>query len=296
MNPRNLLSLSFSLFSVAILGCGDEPSPMTRHEVCERLSTASCERLAACEPLVAQAGCEAKEMATCCPDGVCAEPVIANADRMEACEAALTTMSCSDLAAHRLPDSCSDLTEPPMEEMPGNTGVLEINWEIHAGQSTITCDRFLHTKTIRIIATPPAGTAITRDVTCDLGSTLTTLPRGLYSVIAQARTAGGQVVQQTLASTVAVVPNGASQTFTFQVMTTYGQYCTQLAAAYCTGCAPSDPTCRAEYYADCCVNGYCGSAALPNEQTFPACLSALTSGAYCTDAPVCAGSVDIWLD
>lgn len=312
MNHRTLLSRSFSLafsvLSVATLGCGtDEPAAMTRHQVCERLSTAACERLAACEPLVAEAGCHAKEMATCCPDGVCAEPVIANAERMEACETALTTLSCSDLVDRDLPDSCRDLTDPlPMEEeedeeMPdpeptGDTGVLEVNWDIDAGGTSITCDQFHQTTTIRIIATPPAGAAITRDFTCDQGSTLTTLPLGPHSIIAQARTAGGQVVQQTLASTVIVAPSGAWKTFTFAVTTTLGQFCSQLATAICNGCAPGDPVCRAEYYAQCCgSDGICGSPALADPQAFPACVAAFNSGAYCTAAPpVCAGSVDVW--
>src|SRR5665647_763692 len=104
-------------------------------------------------------------MAACCPDGVCAEAVIADAERMEACEAALTTMSCSDLVDRDLPDSCRDLTDPvPMMEEPmpmpepeptGDTGVLVINWDIYAGGTTISCDQFLHTTMIRIIATPP---------------------------------------------------------------------------------------------------------------------------------------------
>jgi hypothetical protein len=296
-----------ALLGVSSLGCGtDDPAAMTRHQVCERLGTASCERLAACEPLVAQAGCEAKEMASCCPDGVCAEPVIADAERMEACEAALTTMSCSDLVDRDLPDSCRDLTDPlpmpmpmpmPEPEPTGDTGVLEVNWNIYAGGSSLSCDQFNHTTAIRIIATPPAGAAISRDFTCDQGSTLTTLPLGPHSIIAQARTAGGQVVQQTLASTVVVAPSGASTSFTFQVTTTYGQYCSQLATAVCNGCAPGNTTCRAESYADCCgKDGICGRPALADPQAFPACLSAFNSGgASCTTAPpVCAGSIDLW--
>ncbi|HEY4059959.1 MAG TPA: hypothetical protein VGM39_25260 [Kofleriaceae bacterium] len=272
---------------------------MTRHQVCERLATASCERLADCEPTVAQDGCTAREMNRCCPDGVCAEAVVATEARLSACETAVATMSCSDLTDRDLPSSCDDLTDPLPEAMPdaGHTppgdgpeqgdGILEVTWTILAGGNSLQCSQFQGTDTIRIIATPPGGTAVTRDFSCSDFSGLTNVPVGVYSVTAQAR-AGATVVQQTPASTV---------DFDFSISTSLGSYCSQLASAVCSACSPSDSSCVTDAINECCANdGLCNNAALADAQRYPQCLSAYGSGSYCagTAPSVCQGAIQVF--
>lgn len=261
---------------------------------------------------MAQTGCTAREMAECCPDGVCAEPVIADEERLSACEEAVATMSCTALTDGDLPASCEDLTDPvptmtpdagtpdgppPGDGPPAGNGILEVNWSIYAGGTSLTCAQFQGTQTIRIIATPPGGSAITRDFTCLEFSALTTLPVGVYSVVAQARSGNGTVVQQTSASTVGVSAGGSSKTFTFSVSTTLGSYCLQLATAVCNACAPTDTTCKADAVNECCgTDGICGRAALADSQQFASCVSAYGSGSYCSgSAPaVCQGAIDVF--
>lgn len=293
--------------TLAACATDDAAAPMTRHQVCERLAASTCERMAACEPTVAPAGCRAREMAACCPDGVCAEAVVADAERLAACEAAVTTLSCSDLTSGNLPDSCRHLTNllpvapdagtPDGPPSTGPDGVLEVNWAILAGGTSLSCADFLGTQTVRIVATSPTGTTVTRDFSCAQFSALTTLPVGPYSIVAQARSAAGQVVQQSLASTVVVAAAGSSSSFTFQVTTTLGSYCTSLTNTVCDTCAPTETSCKTEVYGDCCAGaGSCGRPALADPQTFAACLSAYGSGSYCTGTspPVCQGAIDIW--
>jgi hypothetical protein len=292
---------------LSIAGCGTEDSAMTRHQVCERLATATCERLAACEPLVAQSGCEARAMATCCPDGVCSQAVIADAERLAACEAAVETMSCTALSDGNMPESCEHLTDPVPTRMPdGGTppgdgtesgdGVLEVSWDIYAGGASLTCSQFSGTQTIRIIATTPLGASVTRDFTCIEFSALTTLPVGVYSIVAQARSGNGTVVQQTPARSVGVSAAGSRTSFTFTVSTTLGGYCTQLANAICNTCAPTDATCKTDVVNECCAtDGICGHAAIADPQKFPSCVSAYGSGSYCSTAPpVCQGAISVF--
>jgi len=306
MNTRP--ALPFLVLFVSLTACGTDDSTMSRHQVCERLASATCERLTACEPLVAQSGCTAREMARCCPDGVCPEPVIADEERLSACEAAVATMSCTALTDGNLPASCEDLTDPvpPINPdagtPPGDTpaaddGILEVNWYILAGGAQLECSQFLDTQTIRIIATPPVGAAITRDFTCIDLSALTTMPVGVYSVVAQARSGNGTVVQQTTASTVGVSALGSSTTFTFTVSSSLGGYCSQLANAVCNACAPSDTSCKTDAINECCgSDGICGRAALADPQQFASCVSAYGSGNYCSgSAPaVCLGAIDVF--
>ncbi|CAN5722826.1 hypothetical protein BH11MYX3_BH11MYX3_28420 [soil metagenome] len=294
--------------SLAVPACGSDDT-MNRHQVCERLASASCERLAVCEPTVARAGCETKAMARCCPDGVCDEPVIADADRLSACESSIATMSCSDLHGGDLPTSCEHLTDPVPETMPDagsghgpdggpeqGDGILEINWSIYAGGTALSCTQFQNTQTVRIIATSPHGDVVTRDFNCTVLSALTAMPAGAYSVIAQARTASGQVVQQTAASTVVVSSSGSSMSFTFDVTTSFGSYCVSLANAICNTCAPSDTACKTDVVNECCnTDGVCNRPATANPQTFQSCLDAYNSGAYCSSSPpVCSGSIQVF--
>lgn len=280
---------------------------MSRHQVCERLAAAACDRLAVCEPTLAAAGCRVQQMNRCCPDGVCAAPVIADEPHLDACETAVASASCSDLSDGELPASCDHLTDPvPAQPKPPTDGgppdttgdnVLEVSWSMFAGGTQLTCDQFLQTQTIRIVATPPAGAALIRELPCAPQSGLTTLPSGTYSIVAQARTAGGQVNQQALASTVVVGASGAQVGFSFSVTTTLGGFCTQLATAVCNACAPSDSSCKPDAYANCCgASGSCGEPALADPQAFPACLAAYSSGGYCgsTSPSVCQGSIDVW--
>jgi hypothetical protein len=307
MNKRPV----FVVLAVFLAACGTDESVMTRHQVCERLATAACDRIAACEPLVAPTGCTAREMTRCCPDGICAEPVIATEERVAVCEAAITSMSCSQLTDGDLPPSCEDLTDPlpmtPDAGMPGDgrppgdgpnmgDGILEVTWDIYAGGSSLQCSQFHNTDKIRIIATPPGGTAITRDFTCIDFSALTTLPVGVYSIVAQARS-GSTVVQQTAASTVGVYASGSSTSFTFSVTTSFGSYCSQLATTVCNACFPTDTTCTTELINECCANdGLCNNAALADSQRFPQCLSAYGTGSYCTGtAPTaCQGAIQVF--
>ncbi len=284
---------------------------MTRHEVCERLASASCERLAVCEPTVARAGCETRSMARCCPDGVCDEAVIADADRLTACESSITTMSCSDLHDGDLPTSCEHLTDPVPGTKPddhddqgpdggsdaGGDGILEASWAIYAGGSSVSCAQFQGTQTVRIIATSPHGDVVTRDFACDELSALTAMPAGPYSVVAQARTASGQVVQQTAASTVLVTSSGSSASFTFSVTTSLGGYCVSLANAICNTCYPSDTSCKTDVVNECCnSSGTCNRPATANPQTFQSCIDAYNSGGYCgsTAPAVCNGAVQVF--
>lgn len=307
MNTR--VALSFVVLTFSLTACGTDDSPMSRHQVCERLASATCERMAACEPLVAQAGCAARAMSRCCPDGVCAEPVIADAERLAACEESVATMSCTALTDGDLPASCDHLTDPvptmkpdagtppPGDGPTDDDGILEVTWNIYAGGTSLQCDQFQGTQTIRIIATPATGSPITRDLPCIDFSGLTTLPVGAYSIVAQARSGTGAVVQQTAASTVGVSASGSSTSFTFSVTTTLGSYCLQLATAVCNACAPSDTSCKADAVNDCCgTDGICGRAALADPQTFPACVDAYGSGSYCsgTSPSVCQGAIDVF--
>lgn len=303
MNTRTLLAF------LLLTACNSDDSSMSRHQVCERLATASCARLADCEPLVAQDGCTAREMNRCCPDGVCAEAVIATEDRLSACEAAVATMSCSELTDRNLPASCDDLTDPLTETMPDagphtppddgpvtGDGILEVNWVILAGGNTLQCSQFQGTDTIRIIATPPGGTAITRDFSCIDFSGLTNMPAGVYSIVAQAR-AGSTVVQQTAASTVGVSASGSTADFQFSITTSFGSYCAQLATAVCNACSPSDSSCVTEAIGECCADdGLCNHAALADSQRFPQCVTAYGSGSYCsgTAPAVCQGALQVF--
>lgn len=307
MNTRAALSLIALILS--LIACGTEESAMSRHQVCERLATATCERLTACEPLVAQTGCEARAMARCCPDGVCPELVIADAERLAACEAAVTTMSCTALTDGDMPESCEHLTDPVPDTKPdagtppgdapeGDEGVLEVNWDIYGGGAAVECARFHGTQTIRILATTPQGDTITRDFSCSPLSALTTLPVGVYSIVAQARAGNGTVVQQTTAKSVGVSPAGSSASFTFTVTTTLGGYCAELATAVCNACAPSEATCKTELVSECCgADGICGRAAIVDPQTWSSCLGAWSSGSYCTATSgpaVCQGAIDVF--
>lgn len=306
MNTRTALSLIASILS--LIACGTEESAMSRHQVCERLATATCERLSACEPLVAQTGCEARAMARCCPDGVCPEAVIADAERLAACEAAVTTMSCTALTDGDMPESCEHLTDPVPDMKPdagtppgdgpvADDGVLEVSWDIYAGGTSVECSRFLGTQTIRIIATTPLGTSITRDFNCIEFSALTTLPVGVYSIVAQARSGNGTVVQQTPARSVGVSADGSSTSFTFTVNTTLGGYCAQLANAICNACAPTNTTCKTDVVSECCgADGICGRGAIADPQQFSSCVSAYGSGSYCsgTSPAVCQGAIDVF--
>ncbi len=307
MNTRVALCLVVLTFSLT--ACSTDDSPMSRHQVCERLASATCERLSACEPLVAQSGCAAREMSRCCPDGVCAEPVIADAERLAACEDAVSTMSCTALTDGDLPASCDHLTDPVPDVKPDagtpppgdgpavDEGILEVNWSIYAGGTALQCGQFQDTQTIRIIATRAMGSSITREFPCVDFSGLTTLPVGAYSVVAQARSANGTVVQQTTASTVGVSAGGSSASFTFTVTTTLGSYCLQLATAVCNACAPSDTSCKTNAVNECCgTDGICGRAAIADPQAFPACVSAYGSGSYCsgTSPSVCQGAIDVF--
>ena len=261
---------------------------MTRHEVCERLGVASCARLTVCEPTVGQAGCLAESMAQCCPDGVCDEPVIADEERVVACETAVATMSCSDLADRDLPESCNHLLDDlPQQQQPPppGQGVLEVNWEILAGGNAVSCDQFSKTANVRVVATPPDGAAIAREFACVAGGALTTLPTGPYSVLAQARTASGVVVEQTLARTV-VIEDTASTSFTFAVTTSVGQFCAQFTDAVCGACAPTDSSCPNLIFGDCCDDdGACERPGLVDPGTFQACLSAIATGSFCSALP-----------
>lgn len=309
MNKRALAP--FIALCLCLTACGSDDSYMTRHQVCERLASAACERIAVCEPLVAQNGCVTREMNRCCPDGVCAEDVIATEERLSACEAAVASMSCSELTDGDLPASCDDLTDPVPDMRPDGgmdspppgdgpdqgDGILEVTWAIYAGGTALTCAQFGGTDTIRIVATPPGGSSITRDFSCIDFSALTTLPSGVYSIVAQAR-AGGTIVQQTTASTVGVSASGSTTNFTFSVSTSLGGYCSQLANTICNTCAPSDSTCVTEAINECCANdGICNRAALVDSQQFSQCLSAYASGSYCSGSSspsVCQGAIDVF--
>jgi hypothetical protein len=307
MNAR-IFALSASLLAAACAG----DSTMTRHDVCERLAAASCARLAVCEPTVAQTGCVAASMDRCCPDGVCDEAVVADEDRLSACEGAVEQMSCSDLDDGDLPASCDHLTDPvPQELDPGDgagsgsgdgdgsgsgsdaSGVLEVRWYISAGGSTPSCAAF-GAQTVHVVATSASGDKVTTDFDCALGSGLATLPAGPYSIVAQAVGAGGAVVQQTPAETV-VVDGGASVTFTFNVTTSVGGFCVQLASALCGACDPESGTCEQDVVDACCASdGVCNDPALVSS-TWSTCLSQSASGSYCSALPAsCSNAITIF--
>lgn len=298
MNARTLV-LALSLL-LSLTACGSDDSYMTRHQVCERITTAACDRLVDCEPLLAQDGCIAREMTRCCPDGVCAEPVVATEERLAACETAVAATSCSQLTDGDLPPSCDGLTDPVPEELPDASpppgdgsggpatgdGVLEVRWQIlGSGGATLSCSQFSGTDKIRIVATPPGGAPLTRDFTCVDLSGLANLPSGIYSIVAQAR-AGSTVVQQTEAQTVTVSPSYNDAFFIFNASRSFGSYCTQLATAACNACAPSDASCTTDFIGSCCANdGQCNSEAYADPQAFSQCLSAFSTGSYCSSLP-----------
>lgn len=301
------LTLSLSLSLTTGCGGGDE---LTRFQVCSRISDAACGRAAICEPTVNQDGCVAKAMAACCPDGVCDEIVLADEPRLAACERAIETMSCSELDGGDMPSACANLEDerpsdppsdaPPADEDPvANPGILEVNWQILAGGSTVACNQFHGATTLRVHATNPGGTTITRDFACPDGSALTHLPVGPFSVRADLRNANGQVIQETTASTVVVTEGGASVSFAFQVTTRFGTYCSQIADEVCSTCAPTDTTCELAYFNECCGNaGTCNRPALAEPGAWNQCLAAWGSGQYCTEGagspPVCVGVIDVW--
>ncbi|MBA3455249.1 MAG: hypothetical protein H0T42_19315 [Deltaproteobacteria bacterium] len=302
------LALSFS--GSLIGGCaGDED--LTLHEVCSRISDAECGRAAVCEPTVNQDGCFAKAMARCCPDGVCDEIVIADEPRLAACERAVETMSCSDLDNGDMPSACENLDtkrptdDPPSDDPPSdvdpatNPGVLEVNWQIDAGSSTLSCNQFHGATKLRIHATNPSGGTITREFACSDASALTHLPIGPFSIRADLRDASGQVIQETTAQTVVLNTVGVSVYFTFQVTTRFGAFCTQLADKICATCAPTDTTCKVEMYNGCCGDaGTCNRPALAEPAAWNQCLAGWGSGQYCTagagSPAVCSGSVDVF--
>lgn len=302
----------FALFAFLFVAACAGDSTMTRHQVCERLAAASCARLAVCEPTVAQTGCAAASMDRCCPDGVCDEAVVADEDRLSACETAVAQMSCSDLDDGDLPASCDHLTDAvPQDVEPDDgdgsgsgdgdgdgsgsntSGVLEVRWYITAGGSTPTCAAF-GAQSVHVVATSPSGDKVTIDFDCELGSGLATLPAGPYSIVAQAVGAGGAVVQQAPAQTV-FVDGGASVTFTFNVTTSFGSFCVQLASALCDACDPNNATCDQEVVDACCASdGLCNRPALPSS-TWSTCLSDSASGTYCSTSPAsCSNAITVY--
>lgn len=305
---RPLLSLC------ALLGlpsCADDDRALTRHEICVRMSTAACDRAAVCDPTVSADGCFARVMDRCCPDGVCDEPVIATEPRMEACEQAIASMSCSDLEDGDRPASCEDLDDPLPQPTPpdagpspgdgdpapdpAGTGVLDLSWWISAGGTSISCAAFYGATTLRVHATDASGTLTTREFPCSHFGAVTSLPVGVYSVRAELL-AGTQLVQQTAASSVYLDASGATRSFTFTVNTRLGAYCQQLGATACAACLPDDTSCETEFYNACCGNeGTCNNPALAQPSAFSACLGAYDSGQYCTTSPPqCSGIVTVW--
>ncbi len=301
-----LASLSF-LFT----GCAEDEG-LTVHQVCSRLADATCERAAVCEPTLSENGCVAKAMATCCPDGVCDELVIADEPRIAACERAIETMSCSELTDRDMPSACDNIDDPrptdappsddppPSDEDPAMyPGVLEVNWDIVAGGTSLSCNQFHGATKLRIHATNPTAGTITREFACGDFSALTQLPLGPVSIRADLRGANGQVIQETTAQTVVINQTGASVSFQFQVTTRFGTYCTQMAETICAACAPTDTTCKLEIYNSCCGDdGTCNRPALAETSAWSQCLTGWGSGQYCTAAagspPSCSGSVDVW--
>lgn len=305
MNKLVLLaSLSF-LFT----GCAEDEG-LTVHQICARISDATCGRAAVCEPTLSQDGCVAKAMAVCCPDGVCDELVVADEPRIAACERAIQTMSCSELDDRDMPSACDDIEDtrptsvPPSDDPPPsdgdpatNPGVLEVNWYIAAGASTASCSQFHGATKLRIHATNPSAGTITREFACADASALTNLPLGPLSIRADLRDANGQVIQETTAQTVVVTPTGASISFQFQVTTRFAMYCTQLAETLCAACAPTESTCKLEIYNGCCGDdGTCNRAAVANTTAWSQCLTGWSGGQYCTagSPPSCSGSVHVW--
>lgn len=305
----NKLVLLASL-SLLVTGCAEDEG-LTVHQVCSRISDATCERAAVCEPTLSHDGCVAKAMATCCPDGVCDELVIADEPRIAACERAIETMSCSELVDDDMPSACDDLEDtrptdvPPSDDPPSdddpetNPGVLEVNWQILAGGSTVSCNQFYGATKMRIHATTPGGGTISREFACADGSALTHLPLGPLSIRADLRDANGQVLQETTASTVVVTQGGSSTSFSFYVTTRFGTYCAQMADQMCATCAPTDTTCKLEIYNGCCGDaGTCNRPALAKPVAWSQCLAGWGSGQYCTEGagspPTCSGSIDVW--
>jgi hypothetical protein len=213
------------------------------------------------------------------------------------------------------PDAFSppDAFPPPGDAPSSYDGILEVTWEFdsHYAGNTIhpSCDALLDTDTIRIIATPVEGALgepIVRDFSCTDYWAVTTMPVGVYRVVAQARS-GATVILQSGGGTpggskVEVSASRAFAWFSFEVTTSLEPYCRQLANVVCDTCFPgsgSDSNCMTTYTNAVCVIGgdwYGNHPAIVHPERFPQCLTEWASGNYCsgTGPAVCQSTIAVF--
>ncbi|HLK89134.1 MAG TPA: hypothetical protein VKZ18_04515 [Polyangia bacterium] len=115
MNKTSLRLLALSLPAVLAWACGSGNGLMTKGEFCSRLATPTCNREIACGNLASTqlSYCLTSFQSGCCTDdNSCGQQLMNSTQETEAesvissCSAALSTASCSDLAAGNVPVAC----------------------------------------------------------------------------------------------------------------------------------------------------------------------------------------------